>query len=335
MKNDLFTSNGKLNRIGLSEVVRNLFEGYSEDSENVRKILENVDRKLGTGSGRIPVVRDFVDMKERTATILTSNLTGFMVNAHPELALNANEIIWRKAGVESVEGILTNYRIADETVVPVAAFTSTEGGTPNSTDPEYDDYIQVTPHSIGAASLISHRVAVTTPPAVVEYFLRRLMYARDRLIDSKMLYGTGASGEPEGAYYNDDVTVLAGDSLDKTKLDEIERLIAAAEAPFDGKLYLVHPTEEKKLKSRVISGTNKFLIEDGKLNGQSYISTPRVTAGHVWYGHFSSILLSFFGEAEIHTKKLSRTADVIFSLYDEIDISIRRPDWLAVYENVT
>jgi hypothetical protein len=65
------------------------------------------------------------------------------------------------------------------------------------------------------------------------------------------------------------------------------------------------------------------------------IISPRVAATDLFFGHFSSVLISFFGELEFVTRMLSRTGDVVITLLDEVDITIRRPDWIAVYNNVT
>jgi hypothetical protein len=204
---------------GLRGYLQKIFEGQTMTNPSLASFVGENDSTKSRKGGLV-FSRDLKELEQRVATILTSTLTGAMVNAHPELSLLANEIFYRRIGCQIIEGILTDYRMVDETVAPAAAFVA-ETGT-GGTEPEYDDYNAVTPHTIIASNTYSRRVAKTVPQAVVDLFILRLIYGRDRVIDTALLYGDGTGANPLGIYSHPDVNVSSGASLDKAKLDEIE-----------------------------------------------------------------------------------------------------------------
>ena len=338
-KSPLDTKENKGELEGLRGYLKSIFEGRTMTDSAIKNFVGENDSSKSKKGGLV-FSRDLSGLEKRAATIQTSTLTGAMVNALPEQSLFANEIFYKRIRCQILENILFNYRMVDETVTPAAEWIA-ESGVVSNSEPEYDDYNEVTPHDLVVSNTYSRRVAKSVPSSVVDLFIRRLIYGRDKLIDSTLLYGDGTGANPLGIYEHPDVNIASGASLNKATLDAIEKRVDTAEAPWEGRFYLIHPNLAETLKSRAADGGNtKFLLyvhPNGMLylNNYPVIISPRVTATHLFFGHFSSVLISFFGELEIFTKMLVRTGDVVVTLVDTADITLIRPDWIEVLDSIT
>lgn len=154
-------------------------------------------------------------------------------------------------------------------------------------------------------------------------------------IADRALYGTGISGSPLGAYYNDGLTKISGASFSKAKALEMIRRVSNNGAPKADRFFLINPTLEEILANRpIITGGEKFIIENGKLLGYNYLSDVNVESDHVWYGYWPSIIVLLHPRELIMNPYSSAPGTVIMVTRQPYDIVVREADYLILAEDV-
>ena len=93
--------------------------------------------------------------------------------------------------------------------------------------------------------------------------------------------------------------------------------------------YVIEPAMAGSLKiSEKVSNTAKFIYDGGKtLNGHKIGITSQVTAGDMFFGNWSDLIVGFWGGLEIlsdpYTNSLSGTVRLI--AHQSIDVCVRHP----------
>lgn len=208
----------------------------------------------------------------------------------------------------------------------------------NGSDPSFPSQANIDPKMNVAQIIIGRKVLKSTSPLIgqmIQHILD-LSIANGRF--NAMLYGSGLLGNPAGAYSFKGTTlnVIDGHSLGKTGCDELERLVDQSEAPPDNRFYLVGPNTAKVLKSRPSSpaGGDKMLLQDNKLNGTPCIISKRITEGHVWYGRFSTTVITEFQKEYLVNPFTDTTGDIHITAFSFEDVVIRNINRIALAENV-
>lgn len=156
----------------------------------------------------------------------------------------------------------------------------------------------------------------------------------EQALDNRILYGTGSNGQANGIFYNTDVDIIDGSSFSEDKCSIMIDMVKSQEPGEDGLTFVCNSATEKLLRKRAITGLNRRMIEDGKLYGENYIVSERIQDGHLWYGKFSSVVLTLFYR-EIILNPSTATPGVS-ELITKVgyDTTLREPKWIVVAEDV-
>lgn len=269
---------------------------------------------------------------EISRALTSSTDPGLFSNTPAEKTIYPRTPNFRDMGMIADPGNKNNFYYPIETTAPAAELVAE--GDSGGTEPEYQDYKEVKAFSAVVPVEMKHRFFMSVTPVKSQMLIQRLLNAMDELYTKIAFAGNGTT-EPEGILNNADVYTETGASVSKAKLDTLELKVDQGGAPMEGRFYIVNPLDAKVLKNRpIVSGGDKMLMAENKINGQPALVSTLVDSGNLFYGHFSSVMISTFGELELFAKKKERNGNVIWSLFDEFDIVVRRPDWIAYLTNV-
>lgn len=211
-----------------------------------------------------------------------------------------------------------------------------QGSPPGDiTDPEWGEVRQGAPKILFIKILYGRQAFQQFSELGHEMLKDRLNFFILKGADTRIFYGTGSSGQAEGLYYNSDVEVIDGTSFGKETLDQMERMVDDEEAPSENRFYLVAPQTAEILKNRaLVGGQDRYIIDKGNLNNQPYIISKRITEGHLWYGNYSSIVLSLWNRELLVNPFASSSGDISISEWQPYEVTIRQPGWIVCAENV-
>ena len=240
---------------------------------------------------------------------------------------NASSVM--QAGATMLSGLQGDVKIPKKTAASTAGWISTEGGASGESEPTVGQ-VTMAPKVLGAHTDIT-RLMMQQSSLDVEALVRNDLATGIALtIDLGGLSGSGSSGQPTGVSNTSGIntpTSFAGVNPTFAEVVAMETAVAEDNALMGNLAYILPASMYGALKTTVKdAGSGQFVIEPGgTMNGYRAIVSNQVTAGDLYFGNFSDLLIGMYGGLDItvdpYTASTSGTVRIV--ALQTVDVAVR------------
>jgi HK97 family phage major capsid protein len=240
---------------------------------------------------------------------------------------NASSVM--QAGARTLNGLSGDVRIPKKTAAASAAWIATEGGASTESEMTVGN-IAMTPKTLGAFTDVTRQLMIQSSMDVESLIRDDLATAIGLAIDLAGLEGSGSSGQPTGILNTsgiNSVTNFAAANPTFAEVVTLETALAEDNALMGNLAYILPAAMYGALKTtEKASGTAQFVVEPGgTINGHRAIVSNQGTAGNLYFGNFSDLLVGFFGGLDLvvdpYTASTSGTVRVV--ALQSMDLAVR------------
>ena len=247
---------------------------------------------------------------------------------------NASSVM--QAGARTLNGLSGDVRIPKKTAAASAAWIATEGGAAAESEMTVGN-IQMSPKTLGAFTDVTRQLMIQSSMDVEALIRDDLATAIALAIDLAGLEGSGASGQPTGILNTsgiNSVTDFAAANPTFAEVVTLETALAEDNALMGNLAYILPASMYGALKTtEKASGTAQFVVEPGgTINGYRSIVSNQCTAGNLYMGNFSDLLVGFFGGIDlvVDPYTASTTGTVRVVALQSMDVAVRHAVSFAV-----
>lgn len=247
---------------------------------------------------------------------------------------NASSVM--QAGARTLNGLSGDVRIPKKTAAASAAWIATEGGAASESEMTVGN-IAMTPKTLGAFTDVTRQLMIQSSMDVEALIRDDLAQAIALAIDLAGLEGSGASGQPTGILNTsgiNSVTDFAAANPTFAEVVTLETALAEDNALMGNLAYILPASMYGALKTtEKASGTAQFVVEPGgTINGYRSIVSNQGTAGNLYFGNFSDLLVGFFGGLDlvVDPYTASTTGTVRVVALQSMDVAVRHAVSFAV-----
>ena len=251
------------------------------------------------------------------------------------IPLPRNKSVVDRLGCYVLPNLVGNQAIPTQTGAASGAWMTDEVTPPSASDLTTGQKT-LTPRTYKAKAAFSRLAALNTTPAIeriaVEDLVKIVMLARDKSVH----HGAGsASSEPTGIVATSGVGLGSVKTL-FTNGDMVDMETAVADANLDdGTLgYVTTPTLRGALKKALRdSGVPGYIWEKDEVNGYKAMATKQITAGFVFFGDYSQVVIGEWGGLELVYNPYTNDGAIInVSAYLTMDVVLRNAGAFAFYK---
>jgi HK97 family phage major capsid protein len=234
-----------------------------------------------------------------------------------------------QAGATMLTGLVGDVKIPRKSTASSAAFISTEGGAAAESEPTFGQ-VTMSPKTLGAFTDITRLMMMQSSLDIEALVRNDLSTALALAIDNGALQGSGTSGNPTGIKNTSGInapTAFAAANPTFAEVVAMETAVAEDNALMGNLAYILPASMYGALKTTVKdSGSGQFVVEPGNtINGYRAIVSNQVTAGDLYFGNFSDLLVGMYGGLDItvdpYTNSTSGTVRIV--ALQTIDVAVR------------
>jgi HK97 family phage major capsid protein len=240
---------------------------------------------------------------------------------------NASSVM--QAGARTLNGLSGDVRIPKKTAAASAAWIASEGGAATESEMTVGN-IAMTPKTLGAFTDVTRQLMIQSSMDVEALIRDDLATAIALAIDLAGLEGSGSSGQPTGILNTsgiNSVTNFAAANPTFAEVVTLETALAEDNALMGNLAYILPAAMYGALKTtEKASGTAQFVVEPGgTINGYRAIVSNQGTAGNLYFGNFSDLLVGFFGGLDlvVDPYTASTTGTVRVVALQSMDVAVR------------
>ena len=240
---------------------------------------------------------------------------------------NASSVM--QAGARTLNGLSGDVRIPKKTVAASAAWIATEGGAATESEMTVGN-VSMTPKTLGAFTDVTRQLMIQSSMDVEALIRDDLAQAIALAIDLAGLEGSGSSGQPTGILNTSGVNTVTSFAAANPTFAEVvtlETAIAEDNALMGNLAYILPASMYGALKTtEKASGTAQFVVEPGgTINGYRSIVSNQGTAGNLYFGNFSDLLVGFFGGLDlvVDPYTASTTGTIRVVALQSMDVAVR------------
>ena len=286
-------------------------------------------RGMTTGGIAVPYDVTKRDLSAGTATdgqelVADNLLSGSFIDVLRNLSVVAG------MGATMLTDLVGDVSIPRKTSGSTAAWIATEGGNSAQSDPQFDQ-VTLTPKTAGVYTEVTRQLLKQSSIDVEALLRTDLAAGMATLIDLAALYGTGASGQPQGISTATGVN-LPTDFVAVTptflEIIAMESAVATDNALMGALGYIIDATMRGSLKGTLkAANSGMFVYEaDNTMNGYKTAITNQIaTSGDAFFGNWSDMLIGAWGGLDLlidpYTNSLSGTVRVV--AHQSVDVAIR------------
>lgn len=243
------------------------------------------------------------------------------------------------AGARMLPGLVGNVAIPKKTAASSGGWISTEGGAASESEPTFGT-VSLTPKTVGAFTDMTRQLILQSTPSVEALVRDDLTQALALAIDKGALEGSGSSGQPTGILNTSGVnkpTAFAAAVPTFAEMVALETAVAEDNALMGNLAYITDAATYGGLKTKAKdAGSGLFVIENGQANGYNVIRSQQCTAGNVYFGNFSDLLIGMWAGLDLTVDPYtsSNTGTVRVVALQTVDVAVRHAVSFA-YNNDT
>ena len=275
---------------------------------------------------------------KRDLTAGTANAAGdligddFRAGDFIDVLRNASSVM--QAGATMLGGLSGDVKIPKKTVAATAAWIATQGGAATESQMTVGQ-VSMTPKTLGAFTDVTRQLLIQGSLDVEALIRNDLTSAMALTIDKAGLEGAGTSGAPTGILNTsgvNTVTAFAGANPTFAEVVSLETAIAEDNALAGNLSYILPASMYGALKTtEKATGTAQFVAEGTTMNGYRSIVSNQATAGNLYFGNFSDLLIGMFGGLDIvvdpYTASTTGTIRVV--ALQSVDVAVRHAQSFA------
>lgn len=240
---------------------------------------------------------------------------------------NASSVM--QAGATMLTGLQGDIKIPKKTAASAAGWIATEGGAASESEPTLGQ-VTMSPKTLGAFTDITRLMMMQSSLDIEALIRNDLSVAIAQAMDLGALAGSGASGQPTGIKNVSGInapTSFAGVNPTFAEVVAMETAVAEDNALMGNLAYILPAGMYGALKTTTKdSGSGQFVVEPGNtINGYRSIVSNQVTAGDLYFGNFSDLLIGMYGGLDItvdpYTNSTSGTVRIV--ALQTMDVAVR------------
>lgn len=240
---------------------------------------------------------------------------------------NASSVM--QAGARMLGGLSGDVKIPKKTAASTAAFVASEGTAAAESEMTIGN-VSMTPKTLGAFTDVTRQLLIQSSLDVEALIRDDLAQSIATAIDKAGLEGSGSSGNPTGILNTsgvNQVTNFAAANPTFAEVVTLETAVAEDNALMGNLSYILPASMYGALKTtEKASNTAQFVVEPGgTLNGYRGIVSNQATAGNLYFGNFSDLLIGMFGGLDIvvdpYSNSTSGTVRVV--ALQSVDVAVR------------
>jgi len=234
-----------------------------------------------------------------------------------------------QAGARMLQGLSGNVAIPKKSTAASAGWIATEGGDSSESEATFTQ-VTMTPKTVGAFTEVTRQMMMQASPDIESLIRDDLTQALALAIDLGGLAGSGASGQPTGISNTAGInspTDFAAANPTFAEVVAMETAVAEDNALVGNLAYILPASMYGALKTtEKATNTAQFVVEPGgTINGYRAIVSNQVTAGDLYFGNFSDLLIGMYGGLDIlvdpYTSSASGTVRV--RALQSVDVAVR------------
>jgi len=247
---------------------------------------------------------------------------------------NASSVM--QAGATMLTGLVGDVKIPRKTAASTAGWISTEGGAASESEPTFGQ-VTMAPKTLGAFTDITRLMMMQSSLDIEALVRNDLSTGLALAIDNGALQGSGSSGQPTGIKNTSGInnpTDFAAANPTFAEVVAMETAVAEDNALMGNLAYILPASMYGALKTTAKdAGSGQFVVApDGSLNGYKAIVSNQVTAGDLYFGNFSDLLVGMYGGLDItvdpYTASTSGTVRIV--ALQTVDVAVRHAVSFAV-----
>jgi len=240
---------------------------------------------------------------------------------------NASSVM--QAGARMLSGLSGDVKIPKKLTAASSAWISTEGG--NAAESEMTvGSVSMVPRTLGAFTDVTRQLLIQSSLDVEALMRDDLATAIALAIDKAALEGTGLNGQPLGILNTVGVNYVAAFAAAIPTFAEVvglETALGEDNALMGNLAYILPAGMYGGLKTKEkANNTAQFVVEPGgTMNGYRAIVSNQATAGNLYFGNFSDLLVGFFGGLDLTVDPYtnSRSGTVRIVALQSCDVAVR------------
>ncbi len=252
--------------------------------------------------------------------------TNLMAGSFIDVLRNSASVM--AAGARMMPGLVGNVAIPKKATASAGGWISTEGGASSESEPTFSQ-VTMTPRTVGAYTDMTRQAILQSTPAIEALVRDDLTQALALAIDKGALEGSGSSGQPTGILNTVGVnkpTAFAAAVPTFAEMVALETALAEDNALLGNLAYITDAATYGGLKTKSKdSGSGMFVLENGESNGYRVIRSQQATAGNVYFGNFSDLLIGMWGGLDLtvdpYTASSSGTVRIV--ALQSVDVAVR------------
>lgn len=240
---------------------------------------------------------------------------------------NASSVM--QAGATMLSGLQGDVKIPKKTAASSAGWIATEGGAAAESEPTLGQ-VTMSPKTLGAFTDITRLMMMQSSLDIEALIRNDLSTALALAIDLGALAGSGTLGQPTGIKNVSGInapTAFAGVNPTFAEIVAMETAVAEDNALMGNLAYILPAGMYGALKTTTKdAGSGQFVVEPGNtINGYRAIVSNQVTAGDLYFGNFSDLLVGMYGGLDItvdpFTNSTSGTVRIV--ALQTMDVAVR------------
>ena len=241
-------------------------------------------------------------------------------------------------GATILADLVGNVDIPKQTGVSTANWLAAEGDDAVESTGTYG-LVQLSPKELAVHADMTRKMLKQTSPTMDALVRNDLVTAMGTAIDLACLYGTGATGQPQGIKGTTGVNIpsaFVAAAPTYAEVVNMETVINQANADVGSMGYLVSSTMVGNLKTTEKAvNTAQFILEKGQANGYNVEKSNNVVSVDMFFGVWSQLLVAMWGglDVTVDTATLSRSGGLRLVCFQDVDLGVRHPQAFSWNDN--
>lgn len=281
-------------QVSIVKTIRAQMEGRALDGVE-REYAQEAERRSGRKAEGVFVPMQALEQRANDTTS-APEIVGEQHRPQDYIGALRNKLLARRLGVRVLTGLRGDVSIPKHGSSMSLGWV-TEDGAVNESTMSFDS-VTMSPKHTGGKTEMSRQLIQQSSPGIEQLVRDDLTFLIAQQLDSAILNGSGAAGEPEGILTNSgiqtaDMPTTWAELLELSEKLQLENL--------EGTRFLSAPGVRTTLASteKVTGSGSGFLAEGNTLDGKPYDVTNQMPADNLLYGDFSQVLLGIWSEIDI------------------------------------
>ncbi len=198
--------------------------------------------------------------------------------------------------------------------------------------------VTLSPKTIAGSVAMTRRLLKQSDPSVEAIIRQDLILGAALAIDTAVIAGSGAAGQPTGIINTSGVnTVTIADATDYSptfaESVKFETELATDNALRGSLQWVTTPAINGKLKTTAIdTGSGLMVNTNGVVNGYGMTGSSLVPTQRVIFGNFNDVIIGMWGVLDIEVDKatLAASGGLVLRVFQDVDVAIRHAESFAI-----